>query len=163
MKISERNRNEAIRNIRLKISLLKEVFSNSDLQADEYYPKTIRQFNSWDLSKNTLKFRDVIAPIFRNANDTLNKYPDLKSEVVASLHALMLVRNKSSSADHTDKIGKLKEEIVRLKKYINVLESYTASQKLELVRINELLEDKVNSLSCAIAELKRRLRDANSN
>nr|WP_180203003.1 hypothetical protein [Pseudomonas sp. SbOxS1]NYU02586.1 hypothetical protein [Pseudomonas sp. SbOxS1] len=163
MKISERNRNEAIRNIRLKISLLKEVFSNSDLQTDEYYPKTIRQFNSWDLSQNTLKFRDDIAPISRNANDTLNKYPDLKSEVVASLHALMLVRNKSSSIDRTDKIGKLKEEILRLKKYINVLESYTASQKLELVRVNELLEDKVNSLSCAITELKRRLRDANSN
>lgn len=163
MKISERNRNEAIRNIQLKIFLLKEMFGNSDLPTDEYYPKTLRQFNNWDLTQNTVRFRENTPPITRNANDTLNKYPELKSEVVASLHASILVRTKNSSSNRADRIGKFKEEIGRLKKYISVLESYTASQKLELVRVNELLEDKVHSLNSAIAELKRKLSDANSN
>lgn len=163
MKISERNRNEAIRNIRLKISLLKEVFCSSDLPSDEYCPATLRQFNNWDLSQNTMEFRNKVGPIARNANDTLNKYPDLKGEVVASLHMSKLARTKDSPANRTDRIGKLKDENKRLKKYIDVLESYTATQKLELVRVNELLEDKVHSLSSAIAELKRKLKDANSN
>lgn len=161
MNISERNKNEAIRNIRLKISLLKEMFSNADFPTDEYYPTTLRQFNNWDLSQNTLGFRNNFAPINRNANDTLNKYPELKSEVVATLHASTLARAKDPSTNRVEKIGKLKGEIRRLKEYIGVLESYTATQKVELIRVNELFEDKVHSLSCAISELKRRLEDAN--
>lgn len=163
MKISELNRNEAIRNIRLKISLLTEMFNSSDFPIEEYYPTTLRQFNNWDLSQNTLEFRKNVAPITRNANDTLNKYPDLKSEVIASLHASTQARSKDPSTNRVDRVGKLKEEIRNLKKYISVLESYTASQKIELVRINELFEDKVYSLNGAIAELKRKLKDANSN
>lgn len=163
MKISELNRIEAIRNIRLKIFLLKEISNGSDFSAEEYLPKTLRQFNSWDLSQNTLQFRKGVAPIKRNANDTLNKYPDIKSEVIASLHASTLARSKDSLCSRTDRVGKLKSEIKRLKEYICVLESYTASQKVELIRVNELFEGKVNSLNGAIAELKRKLKDANSN
>lgn len=163
MKISELNRIEAIRNIRLKISLLKEIFNSSDFSAEEYLPKTLRQFNNWDLSQNTLEFRKSVAPINRNANDTLNKYPDIKSEVIASLHASTLARSKDPLCNRTDRVGKLKAEIRKLKEYIGVLESYTASQKIELLRVNELFEDKVNSLNGAITELKRKLKDANSN
>ncbi|MCK8666765.1 hypothetical protein M1M11_17920 [Pseudomonas azerbaijanoccidens] len=163
MKISELNRIEAIRNIRLKISLLKEISNRSDFSAEEYLPKTLRQFNNWDLSQNTLELRKSVAPINRNANDTLNKYPDIKSEVIASLHASTLARSKDSLCSRTDRVGKLKSEIKRLKAYIGVLESYTVSQKIELVRVNELFEGKVHSLNGAIAELKRKLKDANSN
>jgi hypothetical protein len=163
MKISELNRNEAVRNIRLKISLLKEIFSRTDFMINEYYPSTLRQFNNWDLSRNTPEFRSSVDPIKRNANDTLNKYADLKAEVVASLHALSLARSNGQSSNRADRIGKLKNEISNLKKYIGVLESYTASQKIEIVRLNELFEDKVNSLNGAIAELKRKIKDANSN
>jgi len=163
MRISEINRNEAIRNIRLKISLLKEISSSSDFPTGEYCPRTLRQFNNWDLSQNTLEYREKVAPIKRNANDTLNKYQDLKSEVVASLHASMLAHSKSPSNNRIDRIGKLKEDIRNLKKYISVLELYTANQKIELVRMNDLFEDKVHSLNGAIKELKRKLKDANSN
>lgn len=163
MKISELNRIEAIRNIRLKISLLKKISDSYDSSADEYFPKTLRQFNHWDLSQNSLEFRKSVAPINRNANDTLNKYPDIKSEVVASLHASMLAGSKNLLCSRTDRVGKLKAEIKRLREYIGVLEHYTASQKVELIRVNELFENKVYGLNGAIAELKRKLKDANSN
>lgn len=163
MRISEINKNEAIRNIRLKISLLKKISSSSDFPTGEYFPKTLRQFNNWDLSQNTLECRKKVASIKRNANDTLNKYQDLKSEVVASLHASILAHSNSPPSNRIDRIGKLKEDISSLKKYISVLELYTANQKIELVRMNELFEDKVHSLNSAITELKRKLKDVNSN
>jgi len=161
MKISELNRIEAIRNIRRKISLLKEISNRSDFSAEEYLPKTLRQFNNWDLSQNTLELRKSVDPINRNANDTLNKYPDIKSEVIASLHASTLARSKDSLCSRTDRVGKLKSEIKRLKEYIGVLESYTASKKIELIRVHELFEVTVQSLNCATAEIKRKPNSAN--
>lgn len=163
MKISELNRIEAIRNVRLKISLLKQISNSYDSSVGEYFPKTLRQFNNWDLSQNSLEFRESVAPINRNANDTLNKYPHIKSEVVASLHALTLASSENLLCSRTDRVSKLKAEIKRLREYIGVLEHYTASQKVELIRVNELFENKVYGLNGAIAELKRKLKDANSN
>ncbi len=128
MRISEINKNEAIRNIRLKISLLKKISSSSDFPTGEYFPKTLRQFNNWDLSQNTLECRKKVASIKRNANDTLNKYQDLKSEVVASLHASILAHSNSPPSNRIDRIGKLKEDISSLKN-ISVSLSYIRRTK----------------------------------
>jgi len=69
-----------------------------------------------------------VASIKRNANDTLNKYQDLKSEVVASLHASILAHSNSPPSNRIDRIGKLKEDISSLKN-ISVSLSYIRRTK----------------------------------
>ncbi|MGE8496281.1 MAG: hypothetical protein ACN6O6_02140 [Pseudomonas sp.] len=155
MKIHELNKKEALDNLNLKLSALKSALAPSQFSLTEYYPQTIRQFNLWDPKQNSAEFRARFSTIKKNANSTLNKYPELKSELIATLHAIAAEQRNRQKNSKPERISKLKSEILELQKYILLLESYTANQKIEFLRAREHYENEIIKLKGAISELKK--------
>lgn len=129
------NKSAALNNILLKRDILlswkecgipdatKEMPSNT---SKEYFPKSIRQFNAWDLSKNTDGIRKIFPDVKRNANDTLNKYPSVRLEISALIKSLLSISSLKNGKP---------ERLVEKQKKIVDLESYIALLERELIQI----------------------------
>jgi len=161
MKINELNKALALSNLNLKLSALKEAINFPEDSILEYYPKTVRQFNLWESNQNSAKLQERYSSIKRNANSTLNKHPDLKAELIATLQSLILAQRNHTKSTKPEKISKLKSDIFELKRYISLLESYTANQKIELLRTQEHFKNEINRLNSVILELKKVTKNGN--
>jgi hypothetical protein len=124
--------------------------SNADYL--EYFPKSIRQFNAWDLSKNSDVVRKLFPGVKRNANDTLNNYPSIRLEISGLLRSL---RSLSSL-----KKGK-PERLVDKQRQIDDSRSYITLLERELIQIRIERSDLVSQLkkiqsrdSSIVGELK---------
>lgn len=159
MKINELNKALALSNINLKLSILEEAINPPENSILEYYPKTVRQFNLWDAKQNSTEFQKRHSSIKRNANSTLNKHPDLKAKLIATLQALILAHRNRIKNTKPEKASKLKYDIAELKKYISLLESYTANQKIQLLRTHEHFKNEINRLNSVILELKKVIKN----
>jgi len=161
MKIHELNRSRALDNLNLKLSALKDAIECPERTLTEYFPNTVRQFNHWNSTQNSDEFRKNHSLLKKNANSTLNKHPEIKTELVTILSAIVLARRNLQINSKPEKISKLKSDILELKKYILLLETYTANQKIEILRAREHFENETNKLHGAISELKRALKSDN--
>lgn len=151
----QKNKDAALSNILLKRDILL-VWKVDGLpkfeQGYEYFPRTIRQFNFWDLSQNSHGIRSSFPSIKRNANDTLNKYLSARQEV-SSL--IVFLKNYAAAArpqgDRLSvKISQLKEQ----KEYAHLLE-----KELILIRQDRAdLSRRVKGLTAKIDSITHEFR-----
>lgn len=159
MKIHEFNKQEALNNMTLKLTILNDALKKPENPNLEFYPKTVRQFNLWESKQNSIELNKRYGPIKKNANSTLNKYPEVKAELTTLLKLLTLAERNKEKNSKPERISKLKANIEELKKYILLLESYTATQKVELLRTKEHFEGEINKQNSIIRELKETIRN----
>lgn len=129
MNKGELNKQAALQNIILKKEILQVWGQAMPLDSEgeyEYFPRSIRQFNAWDLSQNTDSVRNCLPSVFRNANDTLNNYPALRAEVQVAIALL-------TKAVH--KIREKGERIENLKRKISQVNTYTRALEEELITL----------------------------
>ncbi|EKN0216396.1 TPA: hypothetical protein ACGW3Z_001619 [Pseudomonas aeruginosa] len=140
------NKRAALSNILLKKDILLSWKENgipgasSEMTSSdclEYFPRSIRQFNAWDLSKNSDVVRNLFPGVKRNANDTLNNYPSIRLEISGLLRSL---RSMSSL-----KRGK-PERLVDKQKQIDESRSYISLLERELIQIRIERSDLVSQL-----------------
>lgn len=159
MKIHELNKQEALNNITLKLTILNDALKKPENLNLELYPKTVRQFNFWESKQNSIELQKRYSLIKKNANSTLNKYPEVKAELITLLKLLTLAERRNEKKSKPEKVSRLKANIEELKKYILLLESYTATQKVELLRTKEHFEDETNKQNSIILELKEIIKN----
>ncbi|SDZ25563.1 hypothetical protein [Pseudomonas sp. NFIX28] len=151
MKTAEANQKRALENILLKITALRAITTHESLKNErEYYPKTIRQFNIWNASQNSMRFCEKFPSLDTNANATLNKYPDLIIELKSIFESAKLEAIEESQKKKT---SKLLAKIQAQQNYINTLEEYTAAQKIQLILTKEKLTEEIARLNRIIERL----------
>jgi hypothetical protein len=132
MNRGEINKQAALQNMILKKEILQAWAQSIPLDSEgraEYYPRTIRQFNAWDLSQNSHVARSYFLPVFRNANDTLNNYPALRAEVKVAI--ALLTKTVHKARDKVERFNSLKLEISELNTYVRALEEELITLRLE--------------------------------
>ncbi|MGO4367778.1 hypothetical protein [Pseudomonas sp. PAB10] len=151
MKTAEANKKRALENILLKIRALRSITTHESLKNKcEYYPKTIRQFNMWNTSKNSVQFCEKFPTIETNANATLQKHPNLIIEINTIFESARL---KAVEEGQQNKVSKLLEKIQAQQNYIKTLEEYTAAQKIQAVLTKEKLTEEIARLKRIIERL----------
>ena len=150
MNTADANREHALINIRKKIRALQMIATNTDHESSiqEYYPKTIRQFNLWDLKQNSERIQREFPQARKNANSTLTKYKHLIAEIKTIIAALQAKSTPVTKRKKTDETIKTQAE------YIAALEDYTALQKLQLISLHETMTEEVSRLNRIIEQLK---------
>ncbi|AUG04125.1 hypothetical protein CXQ81_27090 [Pseudomonas sp. 09C 129] len=151
MKAAEANQKRALKNILSKITALRAITTHESLKNErEYYPKTIRQFNMWNASQNSMQFCEKFPSLDTNANATLNKYPNLIVEIKSIFESAKLeVIEKTQN----NKTSKLLAKIQAQQNYIKTLEEYTAAQKIQLILTKEKLTEEIARLNRIIERL----------
>ncbi|AZC46380.1 hypothetical protein PUP81_06385 [Pseudomonas chlororaphis] len=151
MKTAEANQKKALDNILLKITALRSITTHESLKNErEYYPKTVRQFNMWNASQNSVQFCERFPSLDANANATLNKYPNLIIEIKSIFESAKLGAVEESQHIKT---SKLLAKIQAQQNYINTLEEYTATQKVQSVLTKEKLTEEIARLNRIIERL----------
>lgn len=169
MKRGQTNKQAAIENIRNKLAILAHwKASGIPVRADgiaEYFPRTVRQFNSWDLSQNSEQVTDRYLLIRKNANDTLRNYPSTLTEVQTAISSLIALDKKPPR--NAEKIANLKRSTAELKSYLKVLERELITHRLEksdwnreLMLMKKKYESVLNELHLAKAKSDKDLNSA---
>lgn len=153
MKTSDTNREHALDNIERKIAALHKIAAtiNPDLGISEYHPKTVRQFNLWDMKRNSEVFQNEFPGIRRNANSTLVKYTHLLAEIKTTITEIQ-AKSKSKSITRQ---SKAQETLKAQAEYISALEEYTALQKSQLIKLHETMTEENSRLLRIIDHLKK--------
>lgn len=157
------NKEKALNNILKKKSLL-ESWHESGLPKTggrdgggcdfEYYPKTIRQFHAWDLSQNSESLQAEVGSLKRNANDTLNKYPDIRMEIQRLIVGI-IVKQKISKPG-VGRVAELRRELADARNYSSMLE-----RELVFLRIERgEMQAKINALSSGKVSLEEEAKEA---
>ena len=110
-----------------------------------YTPDSLRSFNSWSHERysNLLKLKfNYLSLIHRNGTDTLNKYPQLKNQVLNLLKGLAKVLMKQNEEELPTRAYKLEIEALNLSIFIE----NQALKITELQRRNLELARKLNSV-----------------
>ena len=168
--IAQQNRDSAILNINNKIRILKEWASkgipeyiekgldrNSDVSVLEYFPKTIRQFNSWDGQRNSDMFQSEMPSLRPNANDTLRKHALLRSEVETLLPLLVLQAESQRLEKRPASIRRLRVELDREKKIRELLENEIIEARRQLRIAQEISEAATVSRNAIAEEFQARV------
>ncbi|MFQ6333988.1 hypothetical protein [Methylophilus sp. 3sh_L] len=189
--IADINKLSAERNILCKLNILEAWAKNGippiqtinsgidkNLAGLEYFPRSIRQFNFWDGSQNSLQLREGIPAIFRNANETLNSHKELRLRVAAVLEALVIkslsqanqlkplrikklntsleLERKLRSVAETELIV-LRENMRLLQRQISESQSSSVSIEREFQRLVKSLEGELEDTKAELATLKAKL------
>lgn len=190
-KIADINKLSAEKNILCKLNILEAWAKNGippveatesrivkDVASLEYFPRSIRQFNFWDGSQNSPQLREGMPAIFRNANETLNSYKELRLRVASVLETLVIksisqanqlkplrIQKLTISLDLEKKLRIVAEtELVILRENLRLLQrqlsesqSSSASVEREFLRLVKSLESELEGSKAEIATLKAKL------
>lgn len=187
------NQQNALLNIQTKISIIEEWIKNGIPQEIDsfgkpiqmsdgrkkldFYPATLRQFNFWEYSKHCPGVMATLPPIWRNANDTLRRYPSLRDQVVSLLKELVKIGERESKAGNSTlaalrrklavtearksvveaQFSGQRRQICDLQQAVKNLEAQMTASLDEAARINARLEAEVASLRSEKAELTQAL------
>ncbi len=170
------NKLKALNRIESKIALLESwaatgVPDRPDGGGKEFYPKSVRQFNFWDLSENSICVREQNPNCARSANDTLNQYPHLRAQIETLIVAIR--QRAEGGATKLEKIKALKERLAIYQEYSSVLERQLVILRLqnseqeagfrsEISRLQNILAEEKSVFSLLKKEngnLKRRVSD----
>lgn len=173
------NKLKALARIEAKITLLESwaaegVPDRADGAGKEFCPKSTRQFNFWDLSKNSTLVRDQNPDCARSANDTLNQYPHLRAQVETLLLAIR--NNENKGVTKLERIKDLKERLAISQEYSSVLERQLvilrllnieneAGSRAEISRLQNILSEEkslFSALSRENSNLKARVSELTS-
>lgn len=169
MKRGQTNKQAAIENIRNKLAILSHWKADGiPVRADgptEYFPRTIRQFNGWDLSQNSRHIAERYLSIKKNANDTLRNYPSTLAEVQTAISSLITLDKRPPK--NVERIAILKRSAAELKTYTKVLERELITHRLEksdwnheLLLMQNKYESILNELHLAKAKSDKDLASA---
>lgn len=182
-KIADINKLSAEKNMLCKLHIL-EAWAKSgvpSVQQDhgignclsnlEYFPRSVRQFNFWDGSQNSLKLREAMPSIFRNANETLNSHKGLRLRVVAVLEALvskslsqanqlkpLRIKKLTSNLDVEKRLRIVAEtELVILRESMRLLQRQISESQSTSDNIEREFQRLVKSLEIELEEVKGEL------
>lgn len=153
------NKKLALENINKKINILRE-WANSVIPAInekeslDFYPKSVRQFNLWDGSQNSLCLGEDIK---KNANDTLRSYPLQLSEVVQLIETLQLRATEQIDGSKKIRIGKIKAELAVEKRLRQIGESALIALRRELKLEQVKHQQTISRSESQLNELKREI------
>lgn len=128
----------------------------------EFFPRTIRQFNFWDGSANSLSVRSSFPTLARNSNDTLRSYPALKSDVERVLDALLAREVLQQNRAKPIKVKKLIDSNTLEKKLRVILENELVNVRKQQAEERRKYNDEVASLTGQVTEMKLKIRDLES-
>lgn len=156
MNRGQSNKQDALKNILTKKDILMLWSKTSIPHASngrlEFFPKTIRQFNAWDMSQNSPALKTALPPIARNANDTLRNYPSTRAEVSSAIAALVFMSSQKVSKG--EKLSALKQKKDDMALYITVLEHELVTLRLERADWRQELELQKNKYQSVLKEIE---------
>lgn len=162
--IADINQLTAEKNILCKLNILEAWAKNGipsihavgsgidkDLSSLDYFPRSIRQFNFWDGSQNSLQLREGMPAIFRNANETLNSHKELRLRVALVLETLVIKSISQANQLKPLRIKKLTTSL-ELEKKLRIV----AETELVIMRENiRLLQRKISESQSSSAIIER--------
>ena len=157
----EINKRVALSNILLKKDILRawkeQGLPNvegeaASVRSAEYFPKSIRQFNAWDLSKNSDVIRNRFSGVTRNANDTLNSYPSVRLEISGLIMSLIAMSELKKG--RIDRLTDKQRRIDELRSYTSLLERELVQVRIETTDLYSRIKRYESRDSSAVNELK---------
>lgn len=138
--ISATRKEAARRNIEIKLNILRSWLRDGVPRRDragqkyEYYPSTLRQFKLWDGSQNSKELQLTLPTVTKTGNDTLELYPDLKSNaavVIAALVEKYPARQISKRADEDI----IKRDLAAVRSLLSLRNREVMQQQRELLSL----------------------------
>ncbi len=151
------NKLKALSRIESKIVLLDSwaatgVPDRPDGSGKEFYPKSVRQFNFWDLTENSICVRERNPNCARSANDTLNQYPHLRAQIETLIVAIR--QREQGGVTKLEKIKALKERLTIHQEYSSVLERQLVILRLQSSDQETALRSEISRLQNILVEEK---------
>lgn len=121
----------------------------------EYFPTSLRQFKSWDGSRNSPDALQRFPPLRRISNDTLARRPT-DSEQAQRLIGLLLDKQRTAARRHSRAaVYELGQELQCHKKLLELRVAEIRDQQRTIRRLETELETASARLDGAVQELRR--------
>lgn len=182
--VAERSEKEALVNLRTKLSLLRDLAKLAQLRPEDErststtlgrlmqekrFPKSVRQFNLWSCEDLPADLRANLPHFVRNANQTLNRYPELAISVREAVELFRTpLRSRSSSLDDrlavvrrraqfSDQIRRIAErELASALLSLRESTAQVVETSLQLQNLEREVATAIHAKDSEIAELRQR-------
>jgi hypothetical protein len=118
------------------------------------FPRSIRQFNHWQLEASKAHIIGISRPIFRNSNDTLSQYPKLRERIDGAIKMLKVAWDSQGRKPNEDRK-------LRLQNLLRISEGKREALESELIDVKRSLSSATRARDIALAslaDLKREFR-----
>jgi hypothetical protein len=159
------NQANAEKNIFLKLSLIENMllearksptFASRLEKNQASYPRSLRQFNLWDSVKGPSYEYLQSAPVTRNSNETLRRYPLARVKIEAAIAGLKDLQIEPTSERKSNAEKKLSDQLKQSELFRRTLEL----ELIVAIKDREKMTNERDMLLDKVALLQRHLREA---